>query len=208
MSPAARRKASAAGLAAPVTAATFSATTTVPAVQTPSTHRNSRIRTLPETQMPVRTDLRKCLTSSGLPPHPASSSLCAPEKVMYPPQEPPSSVTMTGMSSLGFSGVKIWATASPTGGFAMKATTSMTTIIMPPRIWATLPTMSFAFLERKMQIASTPPMMTPAFSGMPIMALKPSDTPPTLPILNARPPSTTSTTRRYPRPGRTLLAIS
>lgn len=72
----------AAGLAAPVTAATFSATTTVPAVQTPSTHRNSRIRTLLETQMPVRTDLRKCLTSSGLPPHPASSSLCAPEKVM------------------------------------------------------------------------------------------------------------------------------
>ena len=91
---------------------------------------------------------------------------------------------------------------------AIKATTSMTTIMMPPRIWATLPTMSFAFLERKMQMASTPPMMTPAFSGMPIMALKPSDTPPTLPILNARPPSTTSTTRRYPRPGRTLLAIS
>nr|DAN49074.1 MAG TPA: hypothetical protein [Caudoviricetes sp.] len=29
-----------------------------------------------------------------------------------------------------------------------------------------------------------------------------------MPILNARPPSTTSTTRRYPRPGRTLLAIS
>ena len=28
---------------------------------------------------------------------------------------------------------------------------------------ATLPTMSFAFLERKMQMASTPPMMTPAF---------------------------------------------
>lgn len=94
------------------------------------------------------------------------------------------------------------------GGLAIKATTSMTTIMMPPRIWATLPTMSFAFLERKMQMASTPPMMTPAFSGMPIMALKPSDTPPTLPILNARPPSTTSTTRRYPRPGRTLLAIS
>ena len=106
-------KASVAGLAAPVTAATFQPQRFVPAVQTPSTHRNSRIRTLLETQMPVRT---ACSADFLLAAPPRIEQLVR-RKVMYPPQEPPSSVTMTGMSSLGFSGVRPAMTASPTGAW-------------------------------------------------------------------------------------------
>ena len=108
----------------------------------------------------------------------------------------------------GRSGVKQRTTASPTGGFEEIATKSMTRMMTPPRICATLSTAALPLFERKMQIASEPPRIAPIFSWRPNIASKPSATPPTLPMLKARPPRTTRKVKNTPRPGSTVFAIS
>ena len=128
---------------------------------------------------------------------------------MYPPTVPPRSVMIAGTRACTpASGTNVFLMADPTGGFTTTITIKITTIIIAPRTFVSVSMAPFAFLERNTRIASTPASTYPTLVGIPRRVLKPSAPPPTLPILNTRPPKTTIKATRYPSPGSTLFATS
>ena len=79
---------------------------------------------------------------------------------------------------------------------------------MLPKYLVSLSMKFFASLDKKIRIPMTPATTVPTFSGKPNTMLKPVAAPPTLPILNTRPPRDTRNAMKYPSPGTTLFAIS
>ena len=79
---------------------------------------------------------------------------------------------------------------------------------MAPRTCVTLSMIEDADLDEKRIIPITPPIAAPIFTSTPKITLSPSPAPPTLPMLNAKPPRATKKAITYPRPGSTLFAMS
>ena len=67
----------------------------------------------------------------------------------------------------------------------------ITTIIIPASTFVKVSIADFAFFTKNTAIATAPANMYPAFVGIPSSVLNPSAPPPTLPMLNTRPPSAT-----------------
>ena len=84
----------------------------------------------------------------------------------------------------------------------------MTRIMIPPRIFVRLSIAFNAFFDKNTMIAIAPAIKYPTVVGIPRSVLKPKAPPPTLPILNTRPPATTKNAITYPSPGSTLFATS
>ena len=145
---------------------------------------------MPDTVIPIRTDLRTS-GRSLVPEKPASRRRWAPEKVIYPPQLPPSSVIIGNTSPGASENLKTLVTASPTGGFDLNATKSTTRIIMLPRYFVILSIPDLASLDRKIRMPMAPPIIVPALTGSPNITFSPVAAPPTFPILNTRPPRAT-----------------
>ena len=70
-------------------------------------------------------------------------------------------------------------------------TIKMTTIMMAPRTFVRVSIADFAFLKRKTTMAMAAAMTYPMVVGIPSRVFRPSEPPPTLPMLKTRPPSTT-----------------
>ena len=70
----------------------------------------------------------------------------------------------------------------------------MTNAVMPimrtPSIWMMISMTARPFLSRNTMMAMTPASAAPTLGSHPKIALKPRPAPATLPILNAKPPST------------------
>ena len=177
-------------------------------VTVPRTARNSSTRKTAAMPMP-RTALRPISRKCAFPVTPPSIRRCAPANVMYPPTVPPSSVSAAGKSAAGFAdGRNVFFSASNRGGRVRIAVTRITRIISTPRIRTTRSATVRAFLNRKITIAESPASTQPTVSGMPNSALKPSAPPPTLPMLNASPPSAISAASAYPSPFSSRFATS
>jgi len=113
---------------------------------TPKIARNSKIRTIVAIPIPITELLLISFKFSSFV-IPASIRRCAPANVMYPPTVPPRSVRIAGkILSIGAVGTNVSFTAIPTGGFTIRMTTKITTIMIPPRIFVSVSIASNAFL--------------------------------------------------------------
>ena len=145
----------------------------------------------------------------SFPVIPESIRRCAPANVIYPPTVPPSNVRIAGKISLiDAVGMIVSFAAIPTGGCTIRITIKMTRIMIPPRIFVRLSIAFNAFFDKNTMIAIAPAIKYPTVVGIPRSVLKPKAPPPTLPILNTRPPATTKNAITYPSPGSTLFATS
>ena len=199
ISPAPLRNASAAG---------FSAAKDTPLTTTPNIAKNNRTLTRVAIPIPI---IELLLISSRFSSFVilASISLCAPEKVIYPPTVPPRSVKIAGIKFEILSlGKKVSLTASPIGGFTIKITINITIIIHPPSTFVSVSIAFAAFFNKNIVIATPPEIKYPAILGIPSNVLNPNALPPTFPILNTSPPKATRNATKYPSPGKSLFAIS
>ncbi len=125
---------------------------------------------------------------------------------MYPPTVPPTSVVTT--MKLKVSGATAWTSASPTGGAEATAATAAIATMTTPRTTTTRSIAVCARRTTKTAIAIAAETVAPILGSRPVMASTPRPVPPTFAMLNASPPTTTSTTSTTPAPGRTWPARS
>ena len=99
------------------------------------------------------------------------------------------------------SGTKLWCTASKMGGFAAYTINKVKLIFTIPKILVRRSNIFPISSIQKISMAITPLNIAPFAKLIPVNILRASPHPAILPILNANPPTTTDSDKRYPSPG-------